>query len=71
MPKKNETSLKKIRNGKNPPEDDNFKIEMIDNVYQALDQFLLILSDKKHEIFLKTYNYFKEDFIKIINYNNG
>ena len=41
-PKKNETALKKIRNGKNPPENDNFKIEMIDNVYQALDQFLLI-----------------------------
>ena len=45
-PKKNETSLKKIRNGKNPPEDDNFKIEMIEHIYQAMDQFLLIPNGK-------------------------
>ena len=45
-PKNNEKDLKKIRKRINPPEDDNFKITMIDNIYQALDHFLLIPDNK-------------------------
>ena len=36
-PRKNEKDLRKIRKRVNPPEDKNLKVEIIDTVYEALD----------------------------------
>ena len=41
-PSKNEVDLNRLRKRKNPPEDSTFKITMIDNIYEALEHFLLM-----------------------------
>ena len=41
-PRKNEKDLKKIRKRVNPPENKNFKIEIIDTIYDALDRCLIL-----------------------------
>ena len=41
-PRKNDKDLKKIRKRVNPPEDKNFKVEVIDTIYDALDKCLLL-----------------------------
>ena len=46
-PIKNEKDLKKIRKRDNSPEDENFKIEIISNIYEALDRCLLIPNKQK------------------------
>lgn len=40
-PKENEEDLAKIRDGKNPPEDDNFKIILVENIREVLDIMLI------------------------------
>ena len=52
-PIKNEKDLKKIRKRINPPEDDNFKVTMIENIYQALNSFLLIPDNKTAEEYFR------------------
>ena len=52
-PIKNEKDLKKIRKRINPPEDDNFKVTMIDNIYQALNSFLMIPNNKTAEEYFR------------------
>ena len=41
-PSKNEVDLNRLRKRKNPPEDGTFKVEMIDTIYDALEQFLIM-----------------------------
>jgi len=41
-PKKNSVDLKRLRKRKNPPEDDTFTVTMIDNIYEALEHFLIM-----------------------------
>ena len=36
-PLQNEEEVKKIRAGDHPPEDDNFKIIMVDSIYEVID----------------------------------
>ena len=40
-PKENEDALTKIRQGKNPPETDNFKIIMVHNIKEVLELMLI------------------------------
>jgi len=41
-PKKNEKDLSKIRKRVNPPENSEFKIDMIETIYEALEQLLIL-----------------------------
>ena len=44
-PKENEEDLIKIRNRQNPPEDDEFKVYLISNIYEAIN-YMIINKDK-------------------------
>ena len=44
-PKENEEDLIKIRNRQNPPENDEFKVYLISNIYEAID-YMIINKDK-------------------------
>ena len=52
-PSKNDKDLKKIRKRIHPPEDDHFKITMINNIYQALEQLLIMPSGETVESYFR------------------
>ena len=49
-PRQNKDDLEKIRNREVPPEDDQFKVILIDSIYDAISHMMLFNSesDKKH-----------------------
>ena len=52
-PKKNEIDLKKIRKRLYPPENDNFKISIIKNIYEALDKLLIMPDNETVESYFR------------------
>ena len=53
-PRKNKVELERIRKRKNPPEDDNFKITMIDTIYDALEHFLIMPNNTTVKSYFKS-----------------
>ena len=52
-PSKNKKDLNKIRKRINPPEDDDFKATMIENIYQALNKVLIMPNNKTAEEYFR------------------
>ena len=52
-PAKNKKDLNKIRKRINPPEDDDFTVTMIENIYQALNKFLIMPNNKTAEEYFR------------------
>jgi endopeptidase La len=53
-PRKNTVELERIRKRKNPPEDDTFKITMIDSIYDALEYFLIMPNNTNVKDYFKS-----------------
>ena len=52
-PKKNDKDLIKIRKRVNPPENKDFKVELIENIYEALNKFLILPQGVTAESYFK------------------
>ena len=53
-PIKNHKDLKKIRKRIHPPEDNNFKVTMIETIYEAMEQLLIMPSGKSVSKYFRT-----------------